>query len=146
MSGAEDAAAGPVVVESGPGGGLVARTAAVTMDVGRGEGRPTSVELLLAGLGSCMLGTMLAFAHNSGIPVEGVRLELEPVIAPLPERVARIAMRMTIEGPVTERQLASLRRVAEHCKVHNTLERSPELELSIAAAQSVAPGEGEDGR
>lgn len=140
------AAAGPVVVETAPGGGLVARTAAVTMEVGRGEGRPTSVELLLASLGSCMLGTMLAFARNSGIPVEGVRLELEPVIAPLPERVERIAMTMTIDGPVSERQLASLRRVAEHCKVHNTLERTPELELSIAAAQAAALGEGEDGR
>jgi uncharacterized OsmC-like protein len=40
-------------------------------------------------------------------------------------------MRMVVEGDVGPRRLASLRRVAEHCKVHATLERGPRLELEV---------------
>lgn len=78
-----------------------------------------------------MLGTMLVFAENSGIALDGVRLELEPVLAERPERVAEVRMRMVVEGDVGPRRLASLRRVAEHCKVHATLERGPRLELEV---------------
>jgi uncharacterized OsmC-like protein len=42
-------------------------------------------------------------------------------------------MHMRIEGDVEPRRLASLRRVAEHCKVHSTLEHGPELTLTVDA-------------
>lgn len=120
-----------VVVECGADGVLEARARDVTLRVGRKAGGPQSVELLLAALGSCMLGTMLAFADNAGVPVEGARLELTPTLADGPERVARIEMRLRIDGDVEPKRLASLRRVAEHCKVHSTLEHAPELVLSV---------------
>lgn len=121
-----------VVVERAADGGLVAHARGVTLRVGRqaDEGL-RSVELLLAALGSCMLGTMLAFAENVGVPVEGVRLELAPTVAEGPERVSRIDMKLRIEGDVEPRRLASLRRVAEHCKVHATLEHLPVLTLTV---------------
>jgi putative redox protein len=106
----------------------------VTVRVGRqADGAMHSVELLLAALGSCMLGTMLAFADNVGVPVDGVRIELIPTMAERPERVARIDMRLRIEGDVDPKRLASLQRVAEHCKVHSTLEHLPELTLRLDA-------------
>lgn len=120
-----------MVVERRPDGGLEARARDAVISVGRlGDGF-RSVELLLAALGSCMLGTMLAFAENSGIDLDGVRLELEPTLAKSPERVEEIRMTMRIEGDVEPRRLESLRRVAEHCKVHSTLERNPSLLLVV---------------
>jgi len=101
------------------------------MSVGRSGGGFHSVELLLAALGSCMLGTMLVFAENSGIRLDGVRLELEPAHDEGPERVAEVRMRMCVEGDVEPRRLESLRRVAERCKVHSTLERMPSLTLVV---------------
>lgn len=101
------------------------------ISVGRVGDGFRSVELLLAALGSCMLGTMLVFAENSGIDLDGVRLELEPTLAKSPERVEEIRMTMRIEGNVEPRRLESLRRVAEHCKVHSTLERNPSLQLVV---------------
>lgn len=89
------------------------------------------VELLLGSLGSCMLGTMLTFAENQGIPVDDVTVALTPVIAEHPERVAQIEMVMRIHGDFSERQLLSLRRVAERCKIHNTLHGSVETTLSV---------------
>ena len=123
-----------MVVERVEGGALEARSRDVTLRVGRAsEDTFRSVELLLAALGSCMLGTMLVFAENTGVPVEGVRLELTPTLADGPERVSRIDMSLRITGDVEPRRLASLRRVAEHCKVHATLAHGPELMLSVEA-------------
>lgn len=127
----DDPPPGRVVVERRPDGGLEARTRDVTLAVGRVGPGFRSVELLLAALGSCMLGTMLVFAENSAIELDGVRLELEPVLAGRPERVDEIRMRMVVAGDVEPRRLASLRRVAEHCKVHSTLERGPLLSLEV---------------
>ncbi|MHB8470719.1 MAG: OsmC family protein [Gaiellaceae bacterium] len=128
----EDAAT--VGVERAADGALEVRARDVTLRVGRqAEDGLRSVELLLAALGSCMLGTMLVFAENIGVPVDGVRLELTPTLADGPERVARIDMRLRISGEIEPKRLASLRRVAEHCKVHSTLERGPELTLAVEA-------------
>jgi uncharacterized OsmC-like protein len=123
-----------VVVERAASGVLEAHARHVTLRVGRhAEDGLRSVELLLAALGSCMLGTMLAFAENVGVPVDGVRLELTPTLVDGPERVARIDMRLRIGGDIEPKRLASLRRVAEHCKVHSTLEHGPELTLTVEA-------------
>lgn len=125
---------GMVVVERAADGALEARARDVTLRVGRhAEDGLRSVELLLAALGSCMLGTMLAFADNVGVPVDGVRLELTPTVVDGPERVSRIDMRLRIEGDIEPKRLASLRRVAEHCKVHSTLDHVPELTLTVDA-------------
>jgi uncharacterized OsmC-like protein len=126
--------ASTVVVERRPDGVLEARARDVTLQVGRhADDGFLSVELLLAALGSCMLGTMLAFAENVGVAVDGVRLELTPALADRPERVERIDMRLRVDGDVEPKRLASLRRVAEHCKVHNTLEHAPQLTLALEA-------------
>jgi len=104
----------------------------VTLRVGRrADGGLHSVELLLAALGSCMLGTMLAFAENVGVRIDGARLELTPTLGDGPERVERIDMRLRVDGDIEPRRRASLRRVAEHCKVHATLEHGPELTLTV---------------
>ena len=98
---------------------------------GPGDGfRP--VELLLGSLGACMLGTMLGFAHGAEIPVEHVAIDLDPTVAEHPERVSRIDMTMHITGELSNKQLASLRRVAERCKVTNTLNTGAETVLRIS--------------
>lgn len=125
---------------------ISARNVSTVVDVpveqgGLGDGfRP--VELLLGSLGACMLGPMLTFAKNQGIPIEGVSLELEPVVEEHPERVARVEMAMRIEGDVSDRQLQSLQRVAQRCKIHNTLHQATETGLSV---EMVAAGGRADG-
>lgn len=96
-----------------------------------------SVELLLAALGTCMAGTMLGFAENQGVPVGDVSVSLRAVLAESPSRVERVEATMVIAGEVTQRQLASLRRVARRCKVHTTLERSPAVELVLEAPNAL---------
>lgn len=97
---------------------------------GPGDGfRPT--ELVMGALGACMMGTMINFARNQGITIGEVTVDLEDEVAEHPERMGVITIRMVVETDATERQLASLQRVASACKVHNTLERSPEIKLDF---------------
>jgi uncharacterized OsmC-like protein len=97
---------------------------------GPGDGfRPT--ELVMGGLGACMMGTMINFARNQGIEIGDVEVHLEDEVAEHPERMGRITITMTVETDASERQVASLERVASACKIHNTLERSPEIVLDF---------------
>jgi len=99
-----------------------------------GERTFKSVELLLAGLGSCMAGTMLTFADEAGIAVESVRVDLKPVVSLNPERVSRIRMKMVLGGDLTDDELQRLQEAAEGCKVHNTLHAGAATELHVTKA------------
>lgn len=118
---------------------LEARTDTATVVVDRaaandGEGHVfRSVELLLASLGTCMVGTMLTFAEQEGIPVEDVRVELKPLVSLNPERVSKIRMTMHLGGDLSGEQLERLREAAEQCKVHNTLHAGAATELKVQA-------------
>jgi uncharacterized OsmC-like protein len=92
-----------------------------------------SVDLLLASLGSCMVGTMLTAAAQAAIPVTDVQVELRPVVKFAPdERVSRIRMKMTLAGDFSASDLETLRAAAESCKVHNSLHHGIETQLELA--------------
>jgi uncharacterized OsmC-like protein len=91
-------------------------------------------ELVLGGLGACMLGTALTFARNTDMPLDDLRVVMDAESAPNPERLQTIRVTMTATGQLTERHLASLSRVAARCKIHNTLADPPNIELSVSLA------------
>ncbi len=93
---------------------------------GPGDGfRPS--ELLMGGLGTCMIGTMITFARNQGISVSGISMTLEDETVEHPERIGVINAVMRLETDADDRRRATLERVAGACKIHNTLEHSPEI-------------------
>lgn len=95
---------------------------------GPGDGfRPT--ELVLAGLGTCMAGTMITFAENQGISVGDITIDLGSTDVSAPQRIGVIKVRMVVEGDLTDRELASLERVAAACKIGHTVERGAEIEF-----------------
>ena len=116
---------------------LVVAARDVTVDVHRAatDGEPSdgfrATELLLGGLGACMLGTAIGFARNQEMPLEDLRVGLEADSAKHPERFSAIRVTMTVTGPLTDRQLESLARVAARCKVHNTLGDPPAVDLEM---------------
>jgi uncharacterized OsmC-like protein len=126
-----------VIVEKLASGALEVTAGKVMLTVDR-SGDPNvasfhSVDLFLAGLGSCMVGTMLDAAEASGIPVGNVRVELRPIISFQPERVSKIKMNMVVGGDLTETQVAELKMAAESCKVHNSLHDGVVTELNLVA-------------
>ena len=53
-----------------------------------------------------------------------------------PTRVGRILARLEIEGDISDEDLARLGRVAQRCKVHQTLtaDAGPEIETQVVRA------------
>lgn len=97
---------------------------------GPGDGfRPT--ELFMGALAACMAGTMINFANDQEISVDRIDMELEDDVARGPARIGRIAISMQVGADATDRQRASLERVARACKIHNTLEHPPEMDLEF---------------
>lgn len=97
---------------------------------GPGDGfRPS--ELLMGALATCMAGTMLTFARNQEIPVHDISITVKDETAQHPERIGKFVIDMRVSADATERQVRSLERVASACKIHNTLERSPDIELAF---------------
>lgn len=133
-----------VIVEKLANGDLEITAGKATITVDR-SGDPAvvsfhSVDLLLAGLGSCMVGTMLDSAEASGIPVGNVRVELRPIISFAPERVSKVKMKMVVDGDLTPDQVGELKLAAEACKIHNSLHDAVLTELELVAIASVGEG------
>lgn len=129
-----------VIVETTDTGALKITSGGATLTVDR-SGDPSivsfhSVDLFLAGLGSCMVGTMLDAAEASGISAGNVRVELRPIISFQPERVSKIKMKMYVDGDVSEAQVEELKLAAESCKVHNSLHAGVITELDLTSQSS----------
>ena len=91
----------------------------------------TASELVLGGLGACMLGTALTFARNTNMQLDDLHVAVDAISAQHPDRMETIRVTMTVTGQLTDKQLASLSRVAARCKIHNTFADSPTIELDL---------------
>jgi uncharacterized OsmC-like protein len=99
---------------------------------GPGDGfRPT--ELLLGALAACMAGTMMNFANDQQIPIDGISMTLDDEVSKAPTRIGKVAVSMTVDTDADERQVASLSRVASACKVHNTLRSVTDVDVTFEA-------------
>jgi uncharacterized OsmC-like protein len=119
---------------------LIVNARGQTLAVHRGVQRDqatdgvTASELVLGGLGACMLGTALTFARNTDMDLDDIQVTVDADSVRHPERLETIRVTMTVTGRLTEKQLASLSRVAARCKIHNTFEDPPTIDLELTLA------------
>ena len=99
---------------------------------GGGNAALTPTQLMVASLGMCVGVFLLYFAKRHEIAVEGMRIETEYEMVDGPRRVGKMQVRVKMPGELSERERATLQRVAEQCVVHNTLQHPPEIEVSVA--------------
>jgi uncharacterized OsmC-like protein len=97
---------------------------------GQGDGF-RSVELLLAALGSCTIGTMLTYADENGIEVTDVQAELKAVESLATDTVTKARLTLYIAGPFDEDQRSQLEQAAAACKVHRSLHEGIETQLRV---------------
>lgn len=95
------------------------------------EGKFLATELFLAGLGSCMLATMMYTASVMGIDLAGSSVRVEADSETKPDRMTNIRVIYTLPEGLTENQKASLVRAGNRCKVHNTIEHHPVFETRV---------------
>ena len=95
-----------------------------------GQGlRPT--DYFLAGLGSCMLGTLIDFAQNQGFDAQGTRLSMSSTTATRPMRLGSIDVTLQFPSTLTSVQVGQLTRAASRCKIHSTLTVAPEVNVAV---------------
>lgn len=92
---------------------------------------PTPPEYLAAALGSCVGVYVVDYCQRTGIPYEGMRIELKWEDGKAPSRVANIEVSVALPQGVPEEHREKLQRVAEACKVHNTLMHPPTVKIDL---------------
>ncbi|MFI7442876.1 OsmC family protein [Nonomuraea indica] len=105
------------------------------------DGSWLATELFLAGLGACMLATLMSYAQTNQIDVSGAGVRVTAESAARPMRMSRIDITYELPGHLTEAQVQSLVRAGDRCKVHNTMEHHPEL--VVRAETGAAPTGGQ---
>jgi uncharacterized OsmC-like protein len=99
---------------------------------GPGDGfRPA--ELIMAALGTCMIGTMINFARNQGIEVSDITMEVDEETIERPERIGAFNVSMRVKTDADAKRVKTLERVAGACKIHNTLENPPTITFDFEA-------------
>lgn len=89
-------------------------------------------ELLLFALGGCMVHNMRIFADRNRILLGAVEAELTAESSDsAPKRISKILIRLRLDGNLTPEDEARLLRVANRCKIHNTLEHPPTFEVAV---------------
>ena len=100
-------------------------------DLGGEDLGMTIGEVFLSSLGACTLLTVLSFCKNNGIPIEGGEVHLAADLAEHPKRIGAIRQQLLLNGKIDAPLAERLARVARGCAVHNTLEHSPALHLTV---------------
>lgn len=102
------------------------------LEDGGTDAGPTAGEFLLAALGFCTMGTLVAYGSRAGLPTEGLKIHLAGEKARNPDRYGRIKVVVTVGEQVSAEIRQRLHRVAQACTIHNTLVHPVEIDVEIA--------------
>ena len=98
-----------------------------------GEDRgPTPVDLLAGSLGACIAVFVSRWCREAGLPHEGMEIEVEYKVDTEIHFVPVISAKITMPADFPEGRRKALMHVAEHCTVHNTLCRLPQITMAFA--------------
>jgi putative redox protein len=97
---------------------------------------PAPTELFVASLAGCIAFYARRYLARHRIPTDGLQITASYVMARHPARVAAISIHVTPPAGLPDERRDALLAVAEHCTVHNSLVRPPDVlvQLGIAAA------------
>ncbi len=89
---------------------------------------PTPVELFVSSLAACVAYYAGRFLERHHVSCEGLRVRAEFDMADdRPARVGAVRMRIVLPARLSEARRRALCAVVNHCTVHNSLRRPPEI-------------------
>jgi putative redox protein len=89
------------------------------------------LQMLVASLVLCTAAVLKTYANNVlRLEVAGLRLSAEWAYAERPKRVGEIQLEIVWPG-LPESRIEAVRRAAETCTVHRTLERPPDVTTRV---------------
>ncbi len=109
---------------------------ALQIDVPAGMGGmdrgPTPPEIFIASLGSCVGAFVAQYCERNSLDAHDMSVDVSFDKADNPTRL--VNLKITVKMPNTacqNQRLEAIRRVAEHCPVHKTIETFEEIEFEI---------------
>ena len=98
-----------------------------------GKAFPSSPELLMASLGSCIGSVLVTFTDRHDIDLEGMSIDLGWETAENPYRIGQIDVTVNIPRPLSAEHRQTLEHVASACLIHNTLTHPPKIEVELTS-------------
>ncbi len=142
-------ARGPMVVTHEGGVKFVAQIREhrllVDQPLGAGAGEnagPMPLELLGAGLGTCVALYVQQFCQARGLPYAGMRVEVDQVSARNPSRIGTYQVRVVLPQALPPEYAELLERVARSCPAHHTLVEGAEVAVRIETGAGAGAGAG----
>lgn len=106
---------------------------------GGNDSAPTPTELFVAGLASCVAFYAGRFLRRHDLPEEGLGVEAEFAFAKdRPARVDTIGLRVRLPHGIPDERRAALLAVIEHCTVHTSIVRPPEISFELLIERRAA--------
>lgn len=107
----------------------------LTIDVppsmGGRERGPLPPELFVASLGSCIGAFVAQYCENHGIDTEGMTVDMTYEKADDPTRLVNLKATVNLPRGDCAKRIEAIRRVAEHCPVHETISTMKGLQVEI---------------
>jgi len=103
------------------------------------DSAPMPLELLGAGLGTCVALYVQQFCHARGLPYAGMSVEVEARGAQ--GRIGQYQVRVKLPEQLPPQYAQMLERVARSCPAHNTLAHGAEVSVEIEAPVGVQGSE-----
>ena len=107
----------------------------VTIDVpdvmGGSDRGPQPPQLFVASLGSCIGAFVAQYCEKNGINAEGMTVEMLFEKAPDPTRLVNLKAQVLLPKADCSKRIRAIKRVAEHCPVHATINTMENLEIEI---------------
>jgi putative redox protein len=97
------------------------------------DSAPSPTELISAALASCVALYVHQFCVSRGLRQEGMRIEVMPLNATSPNRIARLDVTVRLPQELSPHVKEMLERVVRSCPVHNTLAHGAAVSVEIEA-------------
>jgi len=97
-----------------------------------GAAYPSSPELLMASLGSCLASVLILYGRHHDYDLDGLQVDLDWEMAENPHRIGAISVRVHLPETIPAEQRPIFARLAHTCLIHNTLTHPPEIEMSLS--------------
>jgi len=88
-------------------------------------------QLFIASLGSCIGAFVAQYCEKNGIDDEGMKVEISFEKAPDPTRLVNLKAQVLLPKADCSKRIRAIKRVAEHCPVHATINTMENLEIEI---------------
>jgi uncharacterized OsmC-like protein len=104
-----------------------------------GQGRgPTPPELFVASFGSCVAAYVAAYCQTAGLDARELTVDVSYARAETPTRLVDLTITVNLPHADCGTRQAAIRRVAEHCPVHETIATLSQISFQVRDRAALA--------